>query len=148
MKVKIEQEKIEYLLGQYEEQRDALKLMIQDLEKIKAKVDTILPDRLDNRFVRFFEEKIKTISNLFQTVLEIRKEIIKSVKDEFEIRVKVILGDEIEDSLTDIRDLAKKVEKLQKETKLAEEEQIKIESEKKASGVVVGPGYAGDPPPA
>jgi uncharacterized protein YlxW (UPF0749 family) len=99
--------------------------MIDDLEKIKVKVDTILPDRLDNRLVRFFEEKIKTISALFQIVLDVRKEILKSVKDEVDIRTKVTLGDELEESLEDIRGLAKKVEKLQKEAKELDEEQTK-----------------------
>ena len=122
---KINTEITEALLKEYEDQRLALKLMISDLEKIKAKVDTILPDRLDNRLVRFFEEKIKTITALFQTVLDVRKEILKSVKDEVEIRTKVTLGDEIEESLEDIRGLAKKVEKLQKEAKLLDGEQTK-----------------------
>jgi len=122
---KIDPEKIDELLAEYQDQRIALKLMIDDLEKIKTKIDTILPERLDNRLVRFFEEKIKTITALFQTVLDVRKEILKSVKDEVEIRTKVSLGDDIEESLEDIRGLAKKVEKLQKEAKLLDEEKIK-----------------------
>jgi len=122
---KINSEITEALLKEYQDQRIALKLMIDDLEKIKVKVDTILPERLDNRIARFFEEKIKTITALFQTVLDVRKEILKSVKDEVEIRTKVTLGDEIEESLEDIRGLAKKVEKLQKEAKLLDGEQTK-----------------------
>jgi len=122
---KIEAEKVDALLKEYEEQRAALKLMIEDLEKIKAKVDTILPDRLDNRLVRFFEEKIKTITSLFQTMLDVRKEILKSVKDEVEVRTKVNLGDDLEESLDDIRGLAKRVEKLQKEAKSMDSEQNK-----------------------
>ena len=122
---KINSEITEALLKEYQDQRIALKLMIDDLEKIKTKIDTILPERLDNRLVRFFEEKIKTITALFQTVLDVRKEILKSVKDEVEIRTKVSLGDDIEESLEDIRGLAKKVEKLQKEAKRVEEEQNK-----------------------
>jgi hypothetical protein len=122
---KIEAEKVDSLLKEYEDQRVALKLMLDDLEKIKSKVDTILPDRLDNRFVRFFEEKIKTISALFQVVLDIRKEIIKSIRDEVEVRTKINYGDDIEESLEDIRGLAKRVEKLQKEAKILNEEQTK-----------------------
>lgn len=105
---RIDPEKVDELLAEYQDQRMALKLMIDDLEKIKVKVDTILPERLDNRIVRFFEEKIKTISALFQIVLDVRKEILKSVKDEVEIRTKVSLGDDIEESLEDIRGLAKR----------------------------------------
>ena len=128
---RIDPERVDALLKEYEDQRKALKLMIDDLEKIKAKVDTILPERLDNRFVRFFEEKIKTISQLFQIVLEIRKEIMKSVKDEVEIRTKVTIGDDLEESLDDIRGLAKRVENLQKETKILDEEQKKVASDNK-----------------
>jgi len=122
---KIETGKTDELLTEFQDQRLALKLMITDLEKIKVKVDTILPDRLDNRLVRLFEEKIKTITSLFQTMLDVRKEILKSVKDEVDIRTKVNLGSDIEESLEDIRGLAKRVEKLQKETKLLDEEQTK-----------------------
>lgn len=125
---KIESEKVEALLKEYEDQRVALKLMIDDLEKIKVKVDTILPERLDNRFVRYFEEKIKTISALFQIVLDVRKEILKSIRDEVEVRTKINLGDDLEESLDDIRGLAKRVEKLQKEAKLLSEEQTKEET--------------------
>ena len=125
---KIDTEKVEALLKEYEEQRHALKLMLDDLEKIKIKVDTILPDRLDNRFVRFFEEKIKSISALFQIVLDIRKEILKSIRDEVEVRTKVNLGDDLEESLDDIRGLAKRVEKLQKEAKTLNDEQNKEEA--------------------
>ena len=125
---KIESEKVDALLKEYDDQRVALKLMIDDLEKIKVKIDTILPERLDNRFVRYFEEKIKTISALFQIVLDVRKEILKSIKDEVEVRTKVNLGDDIEESLDDIRGLAKRVEKLQKEAKILEEEQTKEEA--------------------
>ena len=124
---KIETGKTDELLTEFQDQRLALKLMITDLEKIKVKVDTILPDRLDNRLVRLFEEKIKTITSLFQTMLDVRKEILKSVKDEVDIRTKVNLGSDIEESLEDIRGLAKRVEKLQKETKLLDEEQTKKE---------------------
>ena len=125
MKQKIDSLKVESLLKEYEDQRVALKLMLDDLEKIKNKVDTILPDRLDNRFVRLFEEKVKSISALFQIVLDIRKEILKSIRDEVEVRVKVSLDDDLGDSLDDIRGLAKRVEKLQKEAKSLEGEQNK-----------------------
>lgn len=126
---KIENEKVDSLLREYEDQRVALKLMIDELEKIKVKIDTILPERLDNRFKYIFEEKIKTISALFQIVLDVRKEILKSIRDEVEVRTKVNLGEDVEESLEDIRGLAKRVEKLQKDAKELEAEQTKKEAD-------------------
>ena len=65
------QERTEVLLKEYDEQRGLLKDMVQDLEKIKVKIETLLPERLDARLVRFFEEKVKSISMLFQIILDI-----------------------------------------------------------------------------
>ena len=107
--------KIEELLGEFKEQRDALKEMVIDLEKLRKDIDKLFPDKIDNRFVKMFEEKIKAASSLFGAILDIRREINKGVKDEIEIRRKVesksIDTDSfIRDSL-DLRELAKRVEK-------------------------------------
>ena len=121
--MKLDNERTELLLKEYDDQRLALKLMISDLEKIKTKLDILFPERLDARYLRLFEERMKSISALFQILLEVRKEILKSVRDEIEIRRKVDIEKELEDSLENIRDLAKKVEKFQKDEKLLLEEQ-------------------------
>lgn len=109
--------KITFLLSEFDDHRDALKTMIVDLEKIRERVDTLIPDSLDARYMRFFEEKIKSITGLFNSLLEMRKEITKSVKDEIEIRRK-ITGDEemidIED-LMDVRSMASKIDKFKAE---------------------------------
>lgn len=105
---------IEELLSEVKEQRNALKLMILDLEVIKGKIDKLFPETLDKRFVRFFEEKVKSATGLFNSILDMRKEITKSLKDEIEIRRK--LDGENDDGLgdLDIQKLASKVEKLNK----------------------------------
>jgi len=121
--MKLDNERTELLLKEYDEQRMALKNMISDLEKIKVKLDILFPERLDARYIRLFEERMKSISALFQILLEVRKEILKSVRDEIEIRRKVDIEKELEDSLENIRDLAKKVEKFQRDEKLLLEEQ-------------------------
>ena len=106
---------IENLLNEYNDHREAIKSMIVDLEKIRVKVDTILPETLDKRFRFFFEEKIKSITSLFGTLLDMRKEISKSVKDEIEVRRKISKesgGDGNFEDLLDIRKIASRVESL------------------------------------
>ena len=63
-------ERVEELIKEYREQRDALKVMIVDLEKIKQKVNTLFPETLDKRYAMFFEQKVKAATGLFSAVLE------------------------------------------------------------------------------
>jgi len=100
------------LLSEFKEHRDAVMAMILDIEKLKAKIDSLIPDQLDSRYVRFFEEKVKTATEFFKTLLEMRKEIQKSLKDEIELRRKIDVKESslgIED-IIDIRKMAGKVE--------------------------------------
>lgn len=118
-----QQERINFLLHEYDDHRIAIKSMITDLEKIRVRIDTLIPDSLDQRYIRFFEEKVKSMTGLFNSLLEMRKEIAKSVKDEIEIRRRIKSDDEgidIED-MVDVRSMAtkvdefkEKIEKLQK----------------------------------
>lgn len=111
--------KIDELLEEYNEHRNSLKEMIKDLEELRVNVDKIFPEKLtDARFMRFFEAKIATATELYKAVLDIRKEFSKTIKDEIELRRR--LDDDANDpiemfnKIVDIRDLAKKVEKVQK----------------------------------
>ena len=108
---------VEDLLKEYNEHRAAIKVMIADLEVLKANIDKIIPTSLEARYVRFFEEKIKTVTSLFSTLLEMRKEIARSVKEELEIRRKIDKGDSEYDieEMFNIRDFAEKVDEFQKE---------------------------------
>ena len=121
----------EELIKEFKLQRDALKVMIVDLEKIKEKVDKILPDSTDKRYVRFFEEKIKSITELFRTILDMRKEIAENAKDEFMLRQK-ISGPDLDDyeSIFDIRKIAQRVEKLTN-AKTTIEEKLQITEDSK-----------------
>ena len=107
---------IDELLTEFKKHRDAIMQMIGDIEKLKGKIDTLLPDQLDARYVRYFEEKVKTATEFFKTLLEMRKEIQKSLKDEIDIRRKINVHEkalEIED-IINIRNLANKVEEFKK----------------------------------
>ena len=110
-----ENNKIEVLLLEYREQRDALKVMIQELEKVKEKIDKLFPDSIDKRYLYAFEQKVKSATELFKAILEMRKEVSKNIKDEIEIRRKLGeggTGENDEESLMSIAKIAKKVEEL------------------------------------
>jgi len=112
------------LIEEFVEQRNSLKKMINDLEEFKSKIDTLLPDKIDKRFIRFFEEKIKAVTELFKAILDIRKEISKITKDEFELRRKLQSNDDDDDigDSFDIKKIADRVDKLRKKKILLEEE--------------------------
>lgn len=111
-------ERFKELLDEYIEHRAEIKKMIVDLEELKKGIDRLIPQNLDARLMRFFEDRIKAITALFTTLLDMRKEIAKSVKDEIELRRKLGSGDdpsqEIEKYL-DIRKYADKIDQFHKQ---------------------------------
>jgi len=123
-----QQERIDFLLKEYDDHRDALKSMIVDLEKIRAKVDMLIPDSLDARYMRFFEEKVKSITGLFNSLLDMRREIAKSVKDEIEIRRKIKGDDDLIDieDMLDVRSMATKIDKFKEDTEKVHKGRLKI----------------------
>lgn len=109
---------VESLLAEFKVQRDAILVMITDLEGFKSKIDKLLPNSLDARYLRFFEEKVKSATELFKTILEMRKELQKSLKDEIELRRKIDIeegGVGIEDTI-DVRKIAERVEAFRKKS--------------------------------
>ena len=106
---------INELLQEFKIHRVSIMSMIDDLEALKANVDRLFPEKLDARYMRFFEEKIKSATELFKTLLEMRKEIQKSLKEEIDLRRKVDLeGDDVDvEKSIDIRGLAEKVQNFQ-----------------------------------
>lgn len=126
-----QQARIDFLLLEYDTHRAEIKSMIGDLEKLRTKIDTLIPESLDARYMRFFEEKVKTLTSFFTSLLEMRKEIVKSVKDEIEIRRRVKADEEsidIEDML-DVRSMAEKIDKFRDETKKIQSSRFKIVKE-------------------
>ncbi len=120
-------DRIEQLLKEFSDQRDALNKMVTELEVIKSKVDRLFPETLDSRYVRFFNEKVQSATELFKAVLDIRKEIMKSLKDEIEMRKKFELkidDDEELEKLVDVRSLARKIEKINETQKSEIEKKI------------------------
>ena len=106
--------KIEELLSQLSESRTDLSDYMSDVDSIRKKVDGIFPTTQDfrNRFV--LEEKIKAASSFYSTLLNIRQEYNKTIKEEIEIRRKLGNNDS-EDIEVDVRAVADQVEKMMKE---------------------------------
>jgi len=131
---------IDQLIVQFEDQRKAILEMIDQLETIKQKIDLLIPDTLDKRYLRFFEEKVKTITNLFTTLLEMRKEITKNLKEEIEIRRKIIMKETDFDfeSTIDVRKIAERIEVFKKKRKdIKEKLDISIEKSMTKDGVEI-----------
>jgi cell division protein FtsB len=107
-------EQIEALLSEFKSQRDEIKGMVEDIEKLRSQVALLFPDSIDARTRKFLEDKVKTMVGFYNVLLDMRKEISKSVKDEMEMRRRLTSEDvdlEDIDSLLDIADLSKTVEK-------------------------------------
>lgn len=108
---------VEHLLEEFNDHRVAIKEMIDELNVIKKNIDRLIPASLDARYIRFFEEKVKSITNLFNSLLDMRKEIVKSVREEIDLRRKLDVGDGNYDleNIIDIRKVAEKVEDFKEE---------------------------------
>jgi hypothetical protein len=116
------------LIEEYVEQKTKLKEMVIELEKLKIGIEKIFPEKLDVRYSRFLEEKIKAVTELFRGILDIRKEISKSIKEELELRSKYVDGNREDDEnniVGDIRSIARKLEQLNRD-----DEKLKKENEK------------------
>lgn len=110
------QERLLSLVEEYKFQRESLKVIIEDLEKFRVHLDKLFPESLDKRYVVFFQEKVKAVTELYKAVLEIRKEISKNIKDEFELIRKLEIEDnDDEGKINNIRALAKELERLNKD---------------------------------
>jgi len=106
--------KVEKLLKDFSANRDSLFDMIDELTELKGKIDTLFPQgKLDIRFSRYFEERIKTATALFNVILDIRKEVNKSIKEEIDLRQKKQDDEDIEEE-GKIRYLAEKIESFKK----------------------------------
>ncbi|HUU87760.1 MAG TPA: hypothetical protein VMX17_08415 [Candidatus Glassbacteria bacterium] len=137
-----QQERIDFLLKEYDDHRDAIKDMIVDLEKIRVRIDTLIPDNLDARYMRFFEEKVKSITGLFNSLLEMRKEIAKSVKDEIEIRRRIRNDEDLIDieDLLDVRSMATKIDQFKEETGKIQKRRLKLIKDKIVDSGIEIPG--------
>ena len=118
--------KVEELLTQFAVQRNAIQSMIDEVEALRTQVSQLFPETIDARTRKFLEEKVKTMVGFYNVLLDMRKEISKSIKEEMDMRRRLTdeeLDLEDVDSLLDIGSLAKKVEKFQ-------DQKIKIQNKR------------------
>lgn len=120
------EKKVHELLVIFENNRTAIMDMIGDLEKMKDKLDTIFPETTDARHMRFFEEKVKAVSSFFNVLLDMRKEINKSLKDEIDMRRKTEGKEDSIDieSLFDIRQATRSIEKFKRSADKIKEKRL------------------------
>ena len=85
-----EENKIEKLVTDLSENRNAMYGMLEDVIEFRKNIHNMIPKKVDfaNRFV--MDEKMKIISNILGTELDIRKQIDVSIREEVNIRSKFI----------------------------------------------------------
>ena len=115
---------IQNLLEDFQTQRLALLDMVTDVEELKNNIDKLFPEKFNARYAKFFEDKVKTAVSMFNVLLDIRKELLKTTKDEIDIRRKVVGKGNLND-LIDVRKLASKIEKIE-----LKKEKLKVKKEK------------------
>ena len=112
--------------------RTDINKMIEELESNSAKITEIFPKEINARYKWIFEQRVNTMTEVFRTLLEMRKELNKSLKDEIEIRRRIgkSVKDEEEgfEEILDIRKIAKKVEAFQKKSEKISEKSEKVET--------------------
>ena len=109
--------KVGELLEKFSKSREELSKYMSDVDAIRQKVDQIFPTNQDFRNKWALEEKIKAVSSFYSTLLNIRQEFSKTIKEEIEIRRKISDNSEGGEEGFNIRDLAKLVEDSQKDKK-------------------------------
>ena len=113
-------EKINSLIDELSKSRNELMKYIVDLDDLRGKVGQMFPQGSDFRNKYALEEKMKTMSSLYSTVLSVRQEINKTIKEEIDIRRKLESGKDDEE--IDIRSLAAAMEKHRSENKSIDSE--------------------------
>ncbi len=119
---KIIDPKIDDLLSKYESSRHELLSYLTDLDKLRSKVEAIFPQTIDYRSKFVLEEKIKTMSAFYSTMLNVRQEYNRSLKDEIGLRQRNIEDSSGNERDIDIRAVADEVDKIQKQKNKKEEE--------------------------
>ena len=77
------------LLQTISDDRDKLDEMLTTIESLRKNTTAILPQTTDYRNKHLMEEKMKTISSVFATELNIRQQKEKSIITEIEVRRKI-----------------------------------------------------------
>lgn len=105
-------EKIPDLLKLLELTREKLEVYVYDLELLKDDVTKLFPDKIDYRNKWTMDERVKTTTGFYDSLLRMRQEIAKNIKDEIEIRRKLTSDEKNKDfEESDIRRIVDILEK-------------------------------------
>ena len=118
------------LLTKYSASREKLEDYVGDVEVLRTKVSAIFPQDLNYRNKFVIEDKLKVMASFYSTLLNIRQEINKSLKDEVEIRRKLQPADKGKEKKLDIREFA---DQLEAEMKFRNSTKISLEPDKDVS---------------
>lgn len=102
--------KVEDLLKELKAKRQKLEQFSGDLEGLKDTVNAIFPKNSDHRNKYVLEEKLKTASSLYSTLLSYSMEINKSIISEINIRNKMKDKQQGDDDI-DVRSIVEQLEK-------------------------------------
>jgi len=106
---------IDQLLQKYSSSRTELETDLEDISKLKKHMDTLFPQDLNFRNKFVLEEKIKSTTGFYSTILSIRQEINKSLSNEIDIRRKLKVKTDDTIGGINIRALANEIETVRKE---------------------------------
>jgi hypothetical protein len=116
MEENIVEKKINNLLEKVDDSRGDIEKYIKELEGLKTNINDMFPKDLNYKNKFLMDEKLKVFSEYFSTLLRLRQEVHKLTFEEIKIRTG-LAKKEGDDSIGDIRSLAKEIEKINKEDK-------------------------------
>lgn len=121
-------DRIEKLLDDFEEQRQALKNYVVEIEELKSNINQIFSKgQKDYRNFMVFEQKLRAATEFYKTILDMRREIIRTLKDESELRKKLLTDSENLENQLDISELVDRVEQRKKDKEKLEEKYAELE---------------------
>ena len=112
------QDKYEQLLNELSKSRDELTEMISDVDKCKETILGVAANTTDYRNRYSKEDRLKTITSFYGTLLALRQEYNRNIISEIELRRKLEKGDDGELEI-DIAKIAKQMEALSKKKESA-----------------------------
>ncbi len=104
------------LIEKLSDSRTKLESYSVELEEMKEKVSSIFPKEMNYRSKWVVEEKVKAVSEFFNSLLRVRVEINKTIKDEITLRENASKVNKTEKfTEEDVRTLAQEIDDLEKE---------------------------------
>lgn len=110
--LKMNEQEIKKLLEKYAQSREKIENYIKEVESLIKHTQNIFPKDLNFRNKYILDDKIKTFTGFYSTLLNLRKEVNQSLIKEIELRKKINEQEKDEEKITkeDLRTLVKDIE--------------------------------------